>query len=315
MGCAHIALRSVMPAFFNSHHFEIAGVASRDIEKSKKAATAYNCRAYGNYEDLLNNDEIDLVYIPLPTGLHYEWILKSLNKKKHVLCEKSLASTYNEVMEVTNLAKQQGLLLVENFQFRFHSQHVWIRNMIADHAIGDIRCFRSSFGFPPFSDTGNIRYSKLLGGGALLDAGAYTLKALQVILPDYSFEVKAASSYCKNSEVDLWGGVYLDCEEGIVAELSYGFDNYYQCNYEIWGSKGKVTVTRAFTAPSELRPVIILEKNNTKEQIELPADDHFRNMLEHIFECLETGKYEDEYQQNLKQAALITAARELNCGY
>jgi predicted dehydrogenase len=311
MGCAHIAVRSVMPAFYNSGHFKIVAIASRDYLKAFTLASQYNCRAYGNYDDLLNDEEVDIVYIPLPTGLHYEWIMKSLHKHKHVLCEKSLCSHYQEVAGAVALSRDMHLLLVENFQFRFHSQHAYVKELLANHEIGDIRCFRSSFGFPPFSDADNIRYSKTLGGGALLDAGAYTLKSLQVILPGFDFKVQAASLYNCDKDVDLFGGIYLDCQEGIAAELSFGFDNYYQCNYEIWGSKGKLTVTRAFTAPSDLKPVVILERNNRTESIELPMDDHFHNMLEHIANCLDSGNYEDEYRQNLRQAAYIAAVKEL----
>ncbi|GHV91894.1 NDP-hexose-3-ketoreductase [Spirochaetia bacterium] len=309
LGCAHIATRSMIPAFFDSRRFELVGIASRTFEKALLVAERYNCQVYSTYDDLLNDGAIDLIYIPLPTGLHYGWVLKALNKKKHVLCEKSLASNYPEVKEITELARKNGLLLIENFQFRFHSQHAWVKNFLIENGIGDIRCFRSSFGFPPFPDKDNIRYSKLLGGGALLDAGAYTLKALQVILPDYNFKVKAASLYQKNTEVDLWGGIYLDCSEGIIAELSFGFDNYYQCNYEIWGTKGKIISTRAFTAPADLKPIIIIEKNNKQELIELDADNHFSNMLDHIANRLDSDQYKDEYQENLTQASYINDVR------
>lgn len=312
MGCAGIAVRSLIPAFFNSKRFKLAGIASRNLEKAREIAAIYNCQAYGSYDDLLDSDEIDLLYIPLPTGLHYEWILKALKKKKHVMCEKSLASKYEEVARLIAAAEKQKLLLIENFQFRFHSQHAWVRNLLVNQEIGQLRCFRSSFGFPPFPDANNIRYSKVLGGGALLDAGAYTLKALQIILPEHSFKVKAASLFYADKEVDLWGGIYLDCAEGIVAELAFGFDNYYQCDYQIWGSKGKIISTRAFTAPAALKPAIVLEKGNKQETIELPADDHFRNMLGHIAECLDTEQYEEEYRQNLKQAAYINAVQRLS---
>ncbi|GHT77554.1 NDP-hexose-3-ketoreductase [Bacteroidia bacterium] len=306
LGVANIAVRSLIPAFYNSGRFELAGIASRSLFKANEIANSYNCQAYGSYDELLDNEAIDLVYVPLPTGLHYEWILKALKKGKHVMSEKSLASTWQEVKELTELAEKNNLLLIENFQFRFHSQHQWVREQLKNNAIGDIRCFRSSFGFPPFSDKNNIRYSKNLGGGALLDTGAYTLKAMQTILPEYSFTFRSASLYSSPGfDVELWGGAYLDCEEGITAQLSFGFDNYYQCNYEIWGSKGKIISTRAFTAPANLEPLIILEKQDSKEEIRLPKDDHFKNILLYIAECLDKQKYKEEYQQNLMQAYYI----------
>jgi predicted dehydrogenase len=303
LGVASIAVRSLIPAFSQSDRFELIGIASRTLDKAKKIADKYHCQAYGSYDELLDDEAIDLLYIPLPTGLHFEWILKALKKGKHVMSEKSLASTYQEVKELTGLAKKNNLLLIENFQFRFHSQHQWVRERLKNNEIGDIRCFRSSFGFPPFPDKNNIRYFKDLGGGALLDAGAYTLKAMQAILPEYTFTCRSASLYSSHGcEVELWGGAYLDCEEGITAQLSFGFDNYYQCNYEIWGSKGKIISTRAFTAPADWEPLVILEKQDCKEEIRLPKDDHFKNILLHISECIDKQEYKEEYRQNLMQA-------------
>lgn len=233
LGCAHIAIRSLLPAFSSSERFELAGIASRDFHKAQLAAAPYHCVAYGSYEELLDNEDIELVYIPLPTGLHYEWIHKALEKGKHVMSEKSLSCTYDEVRELVELACDKHLLLIENFQFRFHSQHVWVKEFLERHELGDLRCFRCSFGFPPFEDRNNIRYSKSLGGGSLLDAGAYTLKAMQFILPDCSFSLRSASLYQPSDmEVDLYGGAYLDSPQGVIAELAFGFDNYYQCGYE-----------------------------------------------------------------------------------
>jgi predicted dehydrogenase len=303
LGVANIAVRSLIPTFSQLERFELTYIASRTLAKAKEIADKYHCQAYGLYDELLDNEAIDLVYIPLPTGLHYEWILKALKKGKHVMSEKSLASTYQEVKELTDFAEKNNLFLIENFQFRFHSQHQWVRERLKNNEIGDVRCFRSSFGFPPFPDKNNIRYFKDLGGGALLDAGAYTLKAMQIMLPEYTFTFRSASLYSSSDcEVELWGGVYLDCPEGIVVELSFGFDNFYQCNYEIWGSKGKITSTRAFTAPVDLEPTILLEKQSFKEEIHLAKDNHFNNILQYVADCLDKKDYKEEYKQNLMQA-------------
>lgn len=311
LGCAHIAIRSLLPAFSASDRFELAGIASRDFHKAKIVAEPYHCSAYGSYEELLDREDIDIVYIPLPTGLHYEWIYKALKKGKHVMSEKSLACTYDEVLELTELAKEKHLLLIENFQFRFHSQHAWVKELLKREELGQIRCFRCSFGFPPFQDNDNIRYSKYLGGGALLDAGAYTLKAMQFMFPDCLFVLQSASLYQPSDmEVDLYGGIYLDSPQGIIAELAFGFDNYYQCGYEIWGSHGKLTTTRAFTAPADFQPLAILEKQGYREEILLPQDDHFSNMLAHIARCLDEGDFSDEYIQNLTQSRYIGQIKE-----
>lgn len=312
LGCANIAIRSLLPAFNASPHFRVYAVASRSLEKAREVADIYTCVAYGTYEDLLADTSVDLVYMPLPTGLHYEWGMKALRAGKSVLSEKSLGCTLAEVNEMVGLARKNGLLLMENFQFRFHSQTAWVRDLIRSGKIGKVRCFRSSFGFPPFKDKTNIRYYKSLGGGALLDAGAYTVKSMQVILPEEDFRFKSASMITPElSEVDIYGGAYFESTSGVIAELAYGFDNYYQCGFEVWGSEGRLVSTRAYTAPAALAPKIIVETNTEgRQEYLLTACDHFLAMTDYLSGLLDCKDYSDEYAQNLIQAQFLESIRE-----
>lgn len=306
LGCASIAVRSVMPAFHDNDRFTIEAIASRSLDKVQPIAQQYGCRPC-TYEELMDDQTIDLVYIPLPTGLHYEWIIKALRKGKHVLSEKSLGTSLTEVEEMVELARESGCLLMENFQFRFHPQTEWVRNYIAEGNIGEIRCFRSQFGFPPFKDATNIRYSKSLGGGALLDAGAYTLKSMSIILPDEKFKLKSASKIIPDyAKVDIWGGAHLESQNGVMAELAYGFDNFYQCGFEVWGSIGRLVSTRAYTAPANLEPKIIVETSELGlKEFLLSNADHFSLMTNHVAQLLDSRDFEDEYKQNILQASFI----------
>ena len=307
LGCANIATRSVIPAFYRHPRFKVAAIASRNIQKASPIANQYSCKGYGSYDELLSDKEIDLVYIPLPTGLHYEWVMKALHARKHVLCEKSLGVSLNEVKEMVNFANANHLLLMENFQFRFHPQTQWVIDYVLSGELGDLRCFRSQFGFPPFKDLNNIRYEKQLGGGALLDAGAYTLKSMSVILSMETFSLRGASKIVPQySEVDLYGGAFLESTNGIIAELAYGFDHYYQCGFEIWGSRGKLISTRAYTAPANLKPVIIVETASAgRNEFVLPAADHFALMVDHVATKLDNQDFDEEYRQDLLQASYI----------
>lgn len=311
MGCANIATRSLLPAFRKHDRFNVYAVASRSMDKAEHVAGDYHCKAYGNYDNLVSDKDIDLIYMPLPTGLHYEWGRKVLQSGKHLLSEKSLACSFNEVKDMVGLAKGNHLLLMESFQFRFHTQTQWVRDVVESGKLGEIRCFRSSFGFPPFKDADNIRYQKELGGGALLDAGAYTIKSMKVILPKEEFAFKSASMVTPSgSDVDLYGGAFFESKNGIVGELAYGFDNFYQCGFEIWGSKGKLTSTRAYTAPAGFQPKVVVETDECgKEEIALPSCDQFDLMLNHIVGCLDKGDFEKEYEQDLIQAEHIEKIR------
>ena len=238
--------------------------------------------------------------------------MKALQQGLHVLSEKSLGCSLQEVTELNVIAQSKDIALVENFQFRFHSQLAFIKSLIADGKIGELRCIRSSFGFPPFADSNNIRYKKALGGGALLDAGAYTLKVSQLFLGD-DIEVAAANlSYPANSEVDISGGAYIKQKKGdLFLEAAFGFDSFYQCSIELWGSKGRIFTNRIFTSPPGFKPEIIVETNQGKETLSLEADNHFKNMLTHFHQlvCGEKNK-KDEYKQNILQASLIEQVKQ-----
>lgn len=312
LGCANIAERSVIPSILSIADNKLVAVSSRRQATADALAGKFNCAGIEGYEELLKREDVEAVYIPLPTGMHYEWIMKALEYDKHVLTEKSAFTTYDEAQEAVTLAKSKGLAIVENFQFQHHSQHAYVKNLLKENAIGEIRCFRSSFGFPPFGDEDNIRYKPELGGGSLLDTGAYTLKATSFMMGG-NFEVRAARlRQHKNYGVDWFGGAFLSNEEtGIFSEVAFGFENYYQCNYEIWGSKGKLISTRAFTARADFKPSIILEKDGKTEEIVLEADDHFQNMLLHFNRVVEQKQLEEEWQNILTQARLVQQVREL----
>ena len=158
LGCANIALRSIIPAIKNlKEYFMLEGIASRNPEKANKYALINNTKAFLSYQDLLDHDGLEAIYIPLPNALHAQWIEKALNRGLHVIAEKSLGCSFNEVKRLNDIAGQSDLALFENFQFRFHPQLKVIQELIANNEIGELRGVRSSFGFPPFPDQNDIR--------------------------------------------------------------------------------------------------------------------------------------------------------------
>lgn len=309
LGCSEFAQRAILPTIGMMPQCKLVAIASRTFEKAKMAALPFGCKPVEGYKNLLAED-IDLVYIPLPNSLHSEWIEKSLNADKHVWVEKSLATNFEDVVRLNRYAESKGKLLIENFLFRFHKQHQIVKKLISDGELGEIRCFRSSFGFPPFVDQNNIRYQAQLGGGSLLDAGAYTLKATTFML-GMGFGVRSSQlMYDQLRGIDLWGSAFLTNKDGLVSQVSFGFDNFYQCDYEIWGSKGKIVVERAFTAKPGFIPTAIFEQQGVNKTIQLPEDNQYKNMLEYIISLINGAKH-NEYEQNIEQARLIDELKKI----
>ncbi len=312
IGCANIAQRFIIPTLKEMEEFNILGIASRTKEKADEFAKEFDIEPFYSYESLLEFKSLDAVYIPLPNSLHAEWIKKALEKNLHVIIEKSMACNYDEVLELNELAKLKGLVLIENFQFRFHSQLQYIKDLVDAGKIGELRNMRASFGFPPFSDTDNIRYVKELGGGALLDAGAYTLKISQMFLGSDIFIDSASLETPKDKEVDIWGsGCIKQTNGNLASQIAFGFDHFYQNNLELWGNKGKIYTNRIFTAAPGFETTVEIETNEGKEIIKLPSDNHFKNMLKHFHtQILTKENIEDEYIQNINQAKLINELKE-----
>jgi len=312
LGCANIAKRSIIPAILDlPEKYNLKGIASRSKVSAEDFAIQFKTESYTGYDTLLANDELDVVYIPLPNSIHVEWIEKALDRNLHVLVEKSMGCSYVDVCRINNIALKKNLVLVENFQFRFHKQLSIIKKMVTDEKIGELRCIRSSFGFPPFNDKNNIRYQKALGGGALYDAGAYPVKIAQVFM-DNDIVVKASSLYFDyDLNVDIWGGAYLQQKgSNLFAEIAFGFDNYYQCSLELWGSKGKITANRIFTATPSFIPEITIETEEKKEVITVDEDNHFKNMMVYLYNLINTHSIpHDEYEQNIQQARILEAIR------
>lgn len=308
LSCANIAKRSVVPAILSIPEFELVAIASRTEEKANEFAQLFNCEAIIGYQELIDRPDVDVVYMPLPTGLHEEWVMKCLDAGKHILIEKSLAMNFESANKMVQKAKEKGLLIMENFMFLYHGQHKLVKQLIEEGEIGEIRCFRSSFGFPPLPED-NFRYNKELGGGALLDAAAYTIRASQLFL-GYDISVEASSLNYLNHDVDIYGGAYLKGNNGIFSEVAFGFDNYYQCNYEIWGSKGKITAQRAFTPGADFKPIITLEKQGEVINYEAQAENHFINILNEFKRCIIEDDMFVKYTEILNQARLIQELRD-----
>jgi NDP-hexose-3-ketoreductase len=309
IGAANIAVKSVIPAILElNQQFKLVGVASRSEDVAIKLAGEYCLERFVGYDSIIDNSIVDAIYIPLPNSLHYQWVKKSLEAGIHVLVEKSLGSCLEEVKLLCRLAEREGLGLIENFQFRFHPQLVSVQNLLSEKAIGEIRYIKSSFEFPPFPDSNNIRYQKDLVGGALMDAGAYPIKISNLLLGT-GVQVKGATLRIDAKlEVDLGGGgLLVDEETGRYSLISFGFDNYYQCNLEIYGTKGAIRANRIFTAPPNFSPSIELTINGEDRQfIEIEPDNHFKLMLSHFFEVISGSQSKKiELNQNLAQARLL----------
>ena len=303
MGCASIAQRLMIPAILKlPEMFELVAIASRTKDKAQQFASSFKCEALMGYDTLLQRDDVDAVYIPLPTGLHKEWIEKALIAKKHVYAEKSIAMTAIDARSMVNKAIENNVALMEGYMFQYHTQHRLVKDLISKGEIGEIRNIRASFGFPPFPDSHNFRYDNVIGGGALKDAAGYVWRCINFLMGN-NFRIKASSVKYTEEGTSLYGSAFAVDQNLVTSEISFGFDNFYQCNYEIWGSKGKLSCLRAFTPKPNDYTYICLEKAEGKSDFKIEPCNHFCKAMEEFYcLCIGTADRQKHFNDILYQA-------------
>lgn len=311
LGCSEIAYRRFMPAVLECDGVEVVVVGEEYAPvKLKEFCEKYSLESTTSFDEIINRSDLDAVYIPQPPALHYEWAKKALEHGKHVFLEKPSTISFHGSEELVCLAREKKLTLHENYMFQYHSQISRIIEMVNVGKIGDVRLFRADFTFPR-RDNNDFRYNKNLGGGALLDAGGYTLKLATILLGESIRLDSANLSYLPDFEVDMYGAAQLRNQDGKVCQVSFGMDNSYRCSLEVYGSRGKLITNRIFTAPPDYQPKVYIEALNGTEEILLDSDSHFRKSIdEFVNEISDESKREDMYKQIIIQARLVEDLRE-----
>jgi dTDP-3,4-didehydro-2,6-dideoxy-alpha-D-glucose 3-reductase len=311
LGCSNVARKNSIPAFLQLKNADVKWIASRDKEKAKEWAREFSIPSFGTYDELVNSSEIDAVYISLPTGLHEEWAIKAANVGKHVICEKSLAHSYEAVLRMVSACKKNKVVLFENFMCAYHPQHDKIKQTIKDGKIGESVAFSGYFGFPPLNKDKFI-YNKKLGGGSLNEVGTYPVFMSGFIFDEAPLAVTCFLEVDKINGVDIRGSAFIEFAKRKIGFASFGFDNVYQNNYSIWGNKGLLKVERAYSIPEDLKPNIILLKNeNLKESIELlnvPPKNQFASIFD---DFCETIINRNDAKRNIKYEEIILQARTM----
>jgi NDP-hexose-3-ketoreductase len=308
LGCSSFAIRAMLPALQSCAGAELVCVASRSADVARSTAVRFGCAGLVGYQAALERDDVDAVYIPLPTGLHEEWCTRAFEAGKHVLVEKSFALNVAGAKRMLALARARNCLVVENFQFETHSQWATLLRFAQGEELGSLHLVRGTFGFPPLPRD-NFRWSAALGGGALLDAGAYMVKASQLLLGRDLRLVGALLHADHDSRVDKYGEAMFRNDAGQVAQVAFGFDYFYQCRLELLGSKAKVTASRIFTAPPGYQPTLTIEKQDNRTEITLPADNHYQNMWNWFVREVQGRSFESHWLTIGRQAQLIEDIR------
>ncbi|MFY9823684.1 MAG: Gfo/Idh/MocA family oxidoreductase [Thermoanaerobaculia bacterium] len=311
LGCARIG-DVVVPAIRACPGHRVLAAASRSQHRAAETAARWRIpRWYASYDRLLDDPEVDAVYLPLPNALHAGWTLKAIRAGKHVLCEKPLALSASEVDEVAAAAELAGVIVTEAFAYRHHALTERVIDLVQEGAVGRPRLVRGSFTFL-LAGEGDIRLDRSLGGGALWDVGCYPVSYARAVLHEDPAEASGRQTTGPTGvDVEFVGRLLFP--SGAVLELDCGFWTPFRTWIEIVGSRGAITVERPFLPG--LRESIMLTLGGRVETLRILGGDPYVAQVEAFGDAI-TGRQPpritlaDTRANTVALAALHRSARE-----
>jgi len=289
LSAANIGVKRVGPAIHASSNGRLVAVASRNPERAAELfAFTPDTLIYDNYETLIQDPEIEALYIPLPNSLHAEWTIKALQAGKHVLCEKPLAITAEQGLTMVQTARDTGMLLMEAFMYRFHPQTVWALEQVAAGRIGQVKVVRASFSFNVGSRSHDIRLQAALAGGSLLDVGCYPVNFCRAVYGRTPAAVGARVFVPNNGEVEQAATAVLDFDDGCFGLIDANFRLPTRQGAEIIGEAGTITIPLPFTPGHIETTVMVAIEGQTIHQRFAPIDQ-YRLEVEHFANAIRYG--------------------------
>ena len=302
------ARRNLLPAVALAQNVTLTGVLSRNAEVVADIRNTYGCRSWDTPAAMLADPQVDTIFVAGPNGVHHPQALQCLAAGKHVWCEKSLTPTLAQSSELVSLARTRGLVIAEAFMFAYHPQFAALRDLVRGGELGRIVSIRCSFGFPHLG-AGNIRYSRALAGGALLDVGAYCVAAPLMLLEEDPAEFSGGVTTAPGFEIDTDGAAILRFADGASALGDWGFGRSYRNEIEIWGDMGQAIARRGFSKPPALDTAIEVTRDAESRRIEIKGGvNHFAVMMETFSRAATDAALRERLaEQALRQARVLEA--------
>ena len=272
--------RLLLAAAEASDEVDVVAVASRDAERAADYARNHGIeRAYGSYDALLEDREVEAVYVSLPNSMHVPWTLRALEAGKHVLVEKPFSRWAADVEEAFDRADAAGLVLSEGFMWRHHEQTATLETLVAEGSIGRLRLVRAAFSFPlaAVHGAGDARFSPDLDGGALMDVGCYCVSAIRLLAGE-PHRVQA-EQVVGPTGVDVVFAATLALPDDALGQLDCAFVLPRRSELEVVGEEGSIFVGDPFHVHN---PGIEVRRGSEVEHIEAEPSDSYRLQLENV---------------------------------
>jgi D-xylose 1-dehydrogenase (NADP+, D-xylono-1,5-lactone-forming) len=312
---ANIGRKVVIPAIMRAENAELVAIGS-----SSDAAAAYvreaglDARLHRSYDELLADDGVDAVYIPLPNHLHNEWSKRAADAGKHVLCEKPAALDAAEAADMIEHCVARGVVWMEAFMYRYHPQWAAVRRLLDEGAVGELRTVRSVFTFT-VRDPANIRRRPEYGGGSLYDVGSYCVNVARWMFGRPPVAATGISQPSPEGVDEDFLGV-LDFGSGQSAQFVSSLSQPYRHHVQLLGTEGTITVPQAFVLRSDDVEIEVTDSEGTSRPVAVGGDDEYRLEVEDFSRCVledrqpEVVSHQDTLWNMRTIDALYASARE-----
>lgn len=308
IGCAGIAEKAVIPGILSANNAKLHAIASRGATgKLKDFCQKFNPeKAYTSYEELLDDPEIDAVYIPLPNALHYEWTLKAAEKKKHILSEKPLGINAEEVKAMKEAADKNGVLLMEAFAYRQSPLTEKVKSLVENGTVGKLKFMESHFCYY-LDNMADVRFNASLSGGATYDVGCYNLNIIRHIIGSEPTAVYAVGEVGEKTGIDESSCIMMEFEGGVKAVSYCSLISAFRSEYTIQGETGIIHVPVVFNEKGNNK--IVITKTSGIEEIIVSCPDNYMLEVEQFGRCILNGEKQlISYEDSLNNAKLIDEA-------
>ncbi len=287
LGTAHIN-RALIPPLRASKRNVLAAVASRSLEKVKAYAREHKIpRAFGSYNEVLEDTEIDVIYISLPNHLHAKWAIRAVEAGKHVLCEKPLALSTIEVDALIQASQASGRIITEAFMYRHHPQTLKVQEMVSGGKIGKVRMIKGAFSYN-LTRPQDIRLDPAMGGGSLWDVGCYPLSYARTILQAEPEEVFAWQTIAPSGIDDLLVA-QARFPGGIFTQFDSGFRLPHRAYMEIIGDNGAIYIPHPFK-PGKAENIRYHRADGFHVTLRMPGGELYRGEVEDMADAILLGK-------------------------
>jgi predicted dehydrogenase len=272
---AKIGVEKVIPAMQKYDSCDIVAISSRDLDTAQSAAKKLGIpKAYGSYEEMLADPDIDAVYNPLPNHLHVPLSIKTLQAGKHVLCEKPIAMNAEEARHLLRESKKYPQLkTMEAFMYRFHPQWVKAKSLVQNGAIGELKTIQTIFTYNNL-DPDNVRNKADIGGGGLMDIGCYAISLSRFIFENEPQRVHGIIDYCPTFKTDRLVSATLDFgERSATFTVATQVERYQRV--QIFGTKGRIEIEIPFNAPNDVPTRLWLDQAGAVDEIQFDICDQY----------------------------------------